>query len=240
VSKAASRAAHPATADRKRSQQPARAAAVGVVEEGKSAVLVTIASGGQLLDRRRIDLTGPEWPMHPHHHEGSLAVGRYLKPDRRPLPLADVVTLVDRVREAAERGAREELDALASAIYVPIVRIAIRECPPLPLTTEARIRDNRAQTYADSVMYRQSLAAAAEARGWTVRWYNRDRVFDAAARALQRENPAATPLGPRAETLAKADDIAAVLAAIGKSAGPPWQASHKLAAAAALASFEYS
>ena len=53
-----------------------RAAAVGVVEHGNSAVLVTVTAGGELLDRRRIDLTDG-LPTHPHHHEGSWAVGRY-------------------------------------------------------------------------------------------------------------------------------------------------------------------
>jgi hypothetical protein len=53
-----------------------RAATVGVAEHGSSAVLVTIAPGGTLLDRRSIDLTDRSLPMHPHHHEGSWAVGR--------------------------------------------------------------------------------------------------------------------------------------------------------------------
>ena len=34
-----------------------RAAAVGVAEHDNSVVLVTVAHGGELLDRRRIDLT---------------------------------------------------------------------------------------------------------------------------------------------------------------------------------------
>jgi hypothetical protein len=55
--------------------------------------------------------------------------------------------------------------------------IAIRACPKLPPTTEARIADNRAQTFADSVMYREALATAAGAHGWSVHWYDRERVF---------------------------------------------------------------
>ena len=81
----------------------------------------------------------------------------------------------------------------------------------------ARIADNRAQTMADTVMYREALAAAAEARGWSVHWYDRERVFRDAAAVLGRE------------------DIDAFLYAMGRSIGPPWQAKHKLAAAAALA-----
>lgn len=198
--------------------QTSHAAIVGVVENGNTAVLVTIAPGGELLDRRRIALTGRDLPTHPHHHEGSWAVGRYLNtPGARAMPLAEAVALVERVRASAARGAREALDALAAAVTVPIARIAIRVCPELPPTIEARIADHRAQAVADSVMYREALAAAAAARGWSVHWYDRDRVFRDAAAALDRE------------------DLDAFLSAMGRAIGPPWQAKHKLAAAAALA-----
>jgi hypothetical protein len=193
------------------------AAAVGVTEHGNSAVLVTVAPGRGLLDRRRIDLTRG-LPTHPYHHEGSWAVGRYLNSRwARVISLADAVALVERVREAAARGARESLEALAVTVPVPIASIAIRVCPQLPATTEERIADNRAANVADSVMYREALATAAEARGWSVYWYDRERVFRDAAAALGGE------------------DIDAFVHAMGRSIGPPWQAKHKLAAAAALA-----
>jgi hypothetical protein len=193
-------------------------AAVGVVESGSSVVLVTLAAGGELLDRRRVDLTVRGLPTHPHHHEGSWAVGRYLDtPGARPSSLTAAIALVERVQRAAARGASESLAALAAAVPIPIASIAIRVCQPLPPTIEERIRDNRAQTMADSVMYREAVAAAAAARGWSVHWYDRERVFRAAAAVLGR------------------DDVDAFLRAIGRSIGPPWQATHKLAAAAALA-----
>lgn len=195
-----------------------QAPVVGVTEHGNSAVLVTIGPGPRLLDRRRIDLTEPDLPTHPHHHEGSWAVGRYLDtPGARVRPLSDVIALVERVRESAARGAREQLELLASAVSEPIRGIALRVCPALPPTTEERILDNRAQTYADSVMYRQALAAAAVARGWSVYWYDRDRVFAEAATALGSE------------------DLDALLQGMGRAIGAPWQAAHKLAAAAAIA-----
>ncbi len=193
------------------------AATVGVVEHGNSAVLVTVAPGGELLDRRRVDLT-EGLPTHPHHHEGSWAVGRYLNsPWARPTTLAEALALVDSVREASALGARDSLEALAAAVSAPIAAVAIRVCPELPPTTEERIADNRVQSFADSVMYRQALAAAAKARGWTVHWYDRDQVFAEAATALGCE------------------DIDAFVKAMGRTVGPPWQAKHKLAAAAAIA-----
>lgn len=192
-------------------------AAVGVAEHGNSAVLITVAPHGDLLDRRRIDLTRG-LPTHPYHHEGSWAVGRYLNsPWARAISLADAVALVERVHDSASRGARESLEALATAVPVRIASIAIRVCPKLPSTTEERIIDNRAANVADSVMYREALAAAAEARGWSVHWYDRESVFQDAAAALSGK------------------DVDSFLRAMGRSIGPPWQAKHKLAAAAALA-----
>lgn len=192
-------------------------ATVGVAEHGNSAVLVTIAPRGELLDRRRIDLTRG-LPTHPYHHEGSWAVGRYLDSTwSRPISLDEAVALVERVRQAAALGARESLDALAATVTLPIASIAIRVCAKLPPTTEERIADSRAANVADSVMYREALAHAAQARGWSVHWYDRERVFGAAAAALGSK------------------DVDAFLLAMGRAIGPPWQAKHKLAAAAAIA-----
>jgi len=83
--------------------------------------------------------------------------------------------------------------------------------------TEERIADTRAANVADSVMYREAVAAAAEAHGWSVFWSDSDRVFRDASAAIVCKN------------------VDAILHAMGQSIGPPWQAKHKLAAAAALA-----
>ena len=193
-------------------------AIVGVAEHGNSAVLVTLTRGPTLLDRRRIDLTEPDTPTHPYHHEGSWAVGRYLdSPWARPVSLAEAVALVERVTRAAASGARQGLAALEASIATPIAGISLRACPELPATIEQRIADNRAQAVADSVMYRQALANAARERGWAIHWYESETVFRDAARALG------------------VVDVAASLRAMGKAVGPPWQAKHKLAAAAAIA-----
>ena len=198
-------------------KQSQQTASVGVVEHGNSAFLVTVTSDGELLDRRRIDLTSGDLPTLPHHHEGSWAVGRYIdSPWAKKTTLPEAIELVERVRLAASDGARESLDALTKALPVTISSIALRICPELPPTVEACIRDNRAQTYADTVMYRKALAHAAMDRDWTVHWYDRDRVLQEAEAALG------------------CDDINGFLKELGKSVGPPWQAKHKLAAAAAL------
>lgn len=144
-------------------------ARVGVAEHGNEAVLVTVSAAGDLLDRRCVALT-TGLPTHPHHHEGSWAVGRYRdSPWARDVTLAEAVSLVAQVRAAALVGARDALVALAEHVPAPIVSVSLRFCPPLPSTAEARIADARAQTVADGVMNRQAMATAAEGRGWAVR-----------------------------------------------------------------------
>jgi hypothetical protein len=163
-------------------------------------------------------LIDPDLPSHPHHHEGSWAVGRYRKSaGARTLSLAEAVALVERVGVSAAKGARAALEALARDVPVPIATMALRTCPPLPPTIEERIAGNRAQTFADSVMYRSAVARAAEGRGWAVHWYHRESVFRDAAVAIGR------------------GDLETVIHAMGRTSGPPWQSKHKLAAAAALA-----
>lgn len=192
-------------------------AAVGVAEHGNSAVLITLGPDGRFLDRRRVDLTSG-LPTHPYHHEGSWAIGRYAdSPWARKTTLPEAVALVERVHAAAARGASDSLEALAAAVPMRIAAIAIRKCPALPDGIEARIADTRAANVADSVMYREALAAAARTRGWSVCWYDREQVFAEAAGAIG------------------AEDIDDFLKALGRSIGPPWQARHKMAAAAALA-----
>ena len=134
-------------------------------------MLVTAASDGTLLDRRRVELVDDNLPAIPHHHEAQL------------LPVDEGVALVERVRASAEKHAALALDEVASA--VPNVDgIALRICQPLPPTIADRIKDYRARNVADWVMYRKALALAAEARGWAVHWYDAKKVFASAGRAL--------------------------------------------------------
>ena len=178
-------------------------AIVGVSDHGGWAVLVTVAFDGTLVDRRNVELVDKRLPSIPHHHEG------------QTLPIDEAVALVEKVRDSADRHAILALDAVATALPVHIVAIALRECPPLPLTIAERITNYRARNVADWVMYRRALAGAAEARGWSVHWYNAKAVFDAARDVLQ------------------VDDLAAHFQQIRRSIGPPWTKDHQLAMAAA-------
>lgn len=177
---------------------------VGVSDHGGWAVLVTVAGDGGLLDRRRVELVDEDLPKIPHHSEG------------QRLPLDEAVALVERVRVSAERHATLALEAVALTVPGRVVGVALRQCPVLPPTVAERIRDYRAQNVADWVMYRQALAAAAEARGWGVHWYDAKTVMAAAGEALGVEN------------------VEAQFVQLRKTIGPPWGQDHKVAMAAAI------
>jgi len=170
-------------------------AIIGVSDHGGWAVLVTAAGDGTLLDRRRVELVDDHLPKIPHHSEG------------QSLPVDQAVALVDRVRSSAERHAKLALNAVALAVPARIVGVALRKCPALPPTIAERITDYRAQNVADWVMYRRALAAAAEARGWAVHWYEAKEICAS---------------------------VASNLLELRKFIGPPWSQDHKLAMAAAI------
>ena len=178
-------------------------AIVGVSDHGGWAVLVTVGHDGRLLDRRRVELVDDALPALPHHHEGQM------------LPADAAIALVDRVRASAERHARLALDAVATAVP-NVVGIALRTCPQLPTTILERIKDYRARNVADWVMYRNAIAAAAEARGWMIFWYDTKSVAAAASKAL------------------RVDDFETYFANLRKTVGPPWNKDHQLAMAAAI------
>ena len=179
-------------------------AIIGVSDHGGWAVLATVAGDGTLLDRRRIELVDADLPKIPHHSEA------------QGLPLDEAVALVERVRASAQRHAKLGLDAVATTLPGRIAGVALRQCPALPPTIAERIKDYRAQNVADWVMYRQALAAAAEARSWAVHWYDAKQVFDAASQALGIK------------------DLEAHFLQLRKSIGPPWSKDHKLAMSAAI------
>jgi hypothetical protein len=176
---------------------------IGISDHGGWAVLVTAARDGTLLDRRRVELVDESLPKIPHHREG------------QRLPIDQAVELVERVRASAESHAILALDAVAMAVP-HILGVALRQCPPLPLTIAERIQNYRAQNVADWVMYRQALASAAEARGWSVHWYDAKSVLGAARQALRVEN------------------LDAYFLQVRKAVGPPWNNDHKLAMAASI------
>lgn len=182
-----------------------RTAIVGVSDHCGWAVLMTVAADGSVLDRRRIELVDEGLPMLPYHH------------DAQRLPIHEALALIARVRESAEARARVGLEALAKEVPAKIAAISMRVCPAIPDSVEERLSSYRAQNVADTVMYRDALALAARARGWSVHWYDARRVHADAARALGRPS---------------IDDL---LVKTRAALGSPWQKDHRMAMAAAIA-----
>lgn len=180
-------------------------AIIGVSDHGGWAVLVTSDANGNLLDRRRVELVDESFPKIPHHSEA------------QRLPIDEAVKLVERVQASAERHAKLVLEAATMEISASILGIALRQCPELPPTIAERITNYRASNVADWVMYRKALAAAAEARGWPVHWFDSKKVEALASKALGVEN------------------LDAHFAQLRRSLGPPLTQDHKMAMAAVIA-----
>jgi hypothetical protein len=135
---------------------------VGVADHWGWAVLVAVDAEGALVDRRRVELVGAGLSKYPHHVDG------------QKLPLKAAVQLVATVKRSARAEAKARLEELGAELNVNA--LALRALPTLPATVEARLSDTRAKNVADSVMYREALAAAAQSLGIRVHWYEEKKL----------------------------------------------------------------
>lgn len=180
---------------------------VGIAHHYGWAVAVTATNDHEVVDRRRIELLGPDLPAAPIHHEGGSHAMHRAGP---ALSDDELAALVERVRASAVVATSASLDELPSGITT----ISVRAWPDLP-TDIAALRRAPHESRADSVMYCQVLAEAAEDRGWTVHLYD----------AKHAERDAAALLGDRA------DDV---LNGPRQRLGAPWTKDHRTALAATV------
>lgn len=176
---------------------------VGVAHHFGWAVVVTAAADHTVVDRRRIELVEPGVPVAPIHTDG------------KGLDDSQASALVAEVRASAERATADALDRLVAEIGQPIVSLSLRAWPddfPTDIVTQRRVPH---EARADSVMYRQVLAEAADERGWAQHRFDAKTV-EAEARAL---------LGDRA------DDV---LIEPRRRLGSPWNKDHRIALAATI------
>ena len=187
---------------------------IGIAHHFGWAVAVTASPEFEVLDRRRLKLIEEGLPAAPIHHEGGThemhAAGTQLDDDA-------LATLVARVRQSVITMAETSLDEVAAAVNSPITSLAVRRWPPDFPTDIATLRRPPFESRADSVMYCEVLATAAEGRGWKVCAYD--------AKTVEAE--AASILGPRA------DDV---LRGPRRTLGPPWTKDHRMAFAGAIVS----
>ncbi len=184
----------------------------GVADHLGWAVVVTVAAAGRVVDRRRIALVEPGFPVAPVHHGGGAhALHRRTEPPTD----GELAALVDQVRDAATRATRAALGDLARTCAGALRSVSLRHWPadfPADIATQRRVPY---ESRADPIMYRTVLADVVRANGWDVR------VFD----ARRVEDDAAALFGTGGH---------AVLAALRAELGPPWTADHRLAYAAAI------
>ncbi len=132
-----------------------------------------------------------------------------------PLDDAALAALVAEVRASAVAMTAAALDELAAALPGPVTSMSLLswtdDFPP-DIQTQ---RQSPYESQADSIMYRQELAAGARGRGWQVEFYETKTV----------ERLAAEILGGRAED---------VLQGPRKRLGPPWNKDHRTALAATV------
>jgi hypothetical protein len=168
---------------------------LGIFDHFGWAVTVTASSAGEVVDRRRIELVGDGLTQAPVHY------------DADSLDDTALTALIAEVRASIAECASRAFDEL-DATVPGNGSIALRTWPadfPTDLTT---IRRAPYEARADAVMYRQEIAAVAEARGWTVHDYDAKAVLAAVA-----------------------DDV---LRAPREHIGPPWTKDHRIALAAAI------
>jgi hypothetical protein len=145
---------------------------VGIADHLGWAVAVTVSTGPEVADRRRIELVEPGVTPAPIHYESAR------------LDVAATEALVAQVRGSVARAASAALDEIAAALPEPIVSIALRTWPPDFPADIAVQRRVPWEARADAVMYRQILSELAHERGWEVHLYDAKAVEGQAARRL--------------------------------------------------------
>jgi hypothetical protein len=178
---------------------------------GWAALVVLGGRGGDLevVDRRRLELVDEAWAKAPYHAAEELA------------PEA-ARERVERGIEAAHRVARRELRAALdgeTARGNQVHACAVLTAAPMPGWSVAQILAVHFRMHkAEGVLFREALAGATEACGAKLV------AIEEKALASHAEAALGTP----------AKQLAATIAVLGKSVGPPWGRDQKDAALAAL------
>ncbi len=188
-------------------------AACGLRAHSGWAVLVVVAASRgtpTLLDRRRLALAD-ELPAQPYHQAARLqdaqAAARFVEAARADIGRRADRAIASTVADAARAGYALRHAALLTS-----------QARPLPLL-EAILRSHPLLHTAEGELFRQALANACEQSGLQLfRCRERD-VYEQSGRGIGVE-PAA---------------LRRHVTAIGRTAGPPWTADHKMAFVAAWA-----
>jgi hypothetical protein len=131
-----------------------------------------VASGDEVVERRRLELVEPGLSPAPIHYES----GR--------LDVAATAALVADVRASVARASAAALDELVAELPSRVMSISLRAWPldfPDDIAVQRRVPF---ESRADAIMYRQELSELAHARGWEVHVYDAKAVVGQAASVL--------------------------------------------------------
>lgn len=185
---------------------------VGIAHHLGWAFAITASSDHRVIDRRRIGLVDPHLPSAPIHHRGG---AHALHQSGEPLDDDALASLVAKVRASAATAASTALENIAATISAPIQSVSLVAWPAAFPDDIAVLRRVPYESRADSVMYRQVLADAANDRGWAVLQYDAKTV-EAEADRMLGDRAHEVLHGPRA------------------TLGPPWSKDHRMALAATI------
>lgn len=182
---------------------------------GWAALVVVGQSDGEftVVDRRRMDLVENRWAKQPYHAAEGLKA-------------AEARKLVDRGVEAAHRIAAREMKAAVRREQErnnKIAACAVLVSTPMPdWSTEEILAVHFRMHKAEGVLFKDALARGASACGLRLVTIPEKQLTERAEKALRTS----------------ASELAKKIAALGKSAGPPWAKDQKEAALAALIGLE--
>jgi hypothetical protein len=172
--------------------------------------LVTATSDQEVIDRRRVELIDSDLPAAPiHHHSGV----HPMHDDGDPLDDDALGDLAARVRASARANVDRALDALSDDLSATIETLSLRDWPDDFATDIVAVRRAPLESQADSVMYRQVMADAADERGWRLHRFD--------AKTIE------------ADAIAVVGDDSALVAPR-STLGAPWNKDHRIAFAATI------
>ena len=182
---------------------------------GWAALVVLGRRGGELVvvDRRRLELVDEAWAKAPYHAAEDLEPDAARDMVERGVAAARRIA-VREMKAAVKRERERENEVLSCAVLVT---------DPMPgWSVEEILAVHFRMHKAEGVLFREALAAAAEACG--------TRLVAIVEKLLASH--AETALGTPGK------DLAQTIAALGRSVGPPWGRDQKDAALAALVALQ--
>lgn len=182
---------------------------------GWAALVVLGRRGGELVvvDRRRLELVDDAWAKAPYHAAENLEPDAARDLVERGVAAARRIA-VREMKAAVKRERERENEVLSCAVLVT---------DPMPgWSVEEILAVHFRMHKAEGVLFREALAAAAEACG--------TRLVAIVEKLLASH--AETALGTPGK------DLAHTIAALGRSVGPPWGRDQKDAALAALVALQ--